>query len=328
MKKFILILFFSIISIFIIFSCRKSFDSQPNPDQKIGPANDTEMKIQSFLNGNNSLKGGSTYTIEQAIWYAEATLNFTYAIYDSSFIYLSRETSTFSINLNPNNTVNQSDLLAAYAKMVDSLEAHYDGIQDSPKHVFLCDIIDVSSSAGTLNLEMRSVIGCGFTLNQYGSFGPTDYWFAGGLLGKCGNYTGYEGRDATTELEYKLLHPYIGPAQNVRIYYSDIVTVHDIFPYDYPYQNSPRGYRAYYFYSADSEAGIQCLPPDELNFYISNNGIPFIIDDNDTFNDKEFCDIDVKYDWMPGDNYWIETHFLDISYGIRHNTVINPEPLN
>jgi hypothetical protein len=317
----------SLISIIVIFSCRKAFDPQPNPDQKINPANETEMKIQSFLNGmNNNLKSGSTYSIEDAIWYAEASLNFTYAIYDSSFVYLSRETSSFSIELNSSNTVDQSDLLAAYAKMVDSLEAHYDGIQDSPKHVFLCDVINVSSSSGkfgTLDLVMVSVIGCDYIINQYGSFDATDYWFAGADLGKCDIYEGDSiGKDATDKLEYKLLHPLIIFYPNVRIYYTDEVTVYDVFPRDYPYQNSPRGCRAYYFYLDDPEAGIQCLPPNELNFYISPNGIPYIIAANDTYNDKEFCDIDVKYDMMAGDEFWLETHFLDISYGVRNETEI------
>jgi hypothetical protein len=319
MKKYFLVLLLFFMSIILIFSCRKSFEPQPNPDQKISPANNTEMKIQSFLNEmNNDLKSGSTYTIEQAIWYAEATLNYSYAIYDSSFIYLSRETSSFSINLNPNNTVNQSDLLAAYAKMVDSLEAHYDGIPELTKHVVLCDVINVSSSAGTLNLSMISVIGCGYTLNQYGSFGQSDWWWSGDLDGKCNGYSGIG--DATTALEYELLHPYIAPAQNVRIYYTDIDTVFDIDPSNYYYGNAPRDYRGYFFESTEPDASMQCLGPDELNFYISNNGIPYIIEDNNTFIDKEFCDIDLIWDFIHTEQFYLEEHFMNISYGVRNET--------
>lgn len=322
MKKYFFVLLLFFISVILIFSCRKSFDPQPVPDQKISPANETELKIQSFINSmNNPLKSGSTYSIEDAIWYAEATLNYSYAIYDSSFIYLSRETSSFSINLNPNNTVNQTDLLAAYGKMVDSLEAHYDGIQTTPKHVFLCDVIDVSNSVGTLDLVMVSVIGCGFTLNPYGSFNSTDYWFSGNQEGKCDiYYPSYIGRDATTELAYKLLHPYIAPASNVRIYYTDIDTVFYVDPSNYYYDNAPRDYRGYYFESFEQDAWVQCLEPDELNFYISNNGIPYIIDDNITNIDKEFCYIDIIWDFIKDGNYFLEEHFMNISYGVRNET--------
>jgi hypothetical protein len=323
MKKFIIVLMISLISIIVIFSCRKAYEPQLTPDQGINSTDKTELKIQSFINSMNSqLKSGSTYSIEEAIWYAEATLNFSYAIYDSSFIYLSRESSSFSIDLNSNNTVNQSDLLAAYGKMVDSLEEHYDGIRDSPKHVFLCDVIDVSKSVGTLDLVMVSVIGCGFT-NPYGSFNTTDYWFSGDLEGKCDiYYPSYIGRDATTELEYKLLHPYVTPAPNVRIYYTDIDTVKNIDPEDYPYANAPRGIRGYSYGSSNSQDWVQCLPYDELNFYISNNGIPYIIEDNNTFIDKEFCYIDVIWYFAAGYQYYYEVHKLDIGYGVRNETII------
>lgn len=287
----------------------------------INPTNETELKIQSFINSMNSqLKSGSTYSIDDAIWYAEATLNFTYAIYDSSFVYLSRETSSFSIDLNSSNTVDQSDLLAAYAKMVDSLEAHYDGIQDSPKHVFLCDVIDVSHSVGTLDIVMVSVIGCDYTINQYGSFGTTDYWWSGDLEGKCNGFSG-EG-DATTALEYKLLHTMIVSDPYVRVYWTDIDSVCDIDPENYYFESAPRGTRGYWYGSNNPEDWVQCLDPDELNFYISNDGIPYIIEDNDTYIDKEFCDIDVIWDFIPDDEIYYEVHKLNISYGVRHETEI------
>jgi hypothetical protein len=319
MKKYFLVLLLFFMSIILIFSCRKSFEPQPNPDQKINPANETEMKIQSFLNGmNNNLKSGSTYTIEDAIWYAVATLNYSYAIYDSSFIYSSIETSSFSINLNPNNTVNQSDLQAAYGKMVDSLEAHYDGIQDSPKHVFLCEVRNVSNSVGTLDLVMVSVIGCGFTQNQYGSFGQTDYWFSVLDSGKCDSYHGQGvGEDASDRLEQKIMNPMILPVQDWRVYAipGSEDFFEDVDPTDYPYGSAPRDFRGFYVnVESESWPGPQCLDPDEMNFYISANGIDFIIDDLQP-QGKEFISIDVKDRLYLQEEYYEELHLFDITYG-------------
>lgn len=329
MKKYFLVLVVFFISIILIFSCRKSIEPQPNPDQKLKPANDTEMKIQEFLNRMQStLKDETTYSIQDAIWYAEATMNFTYTIYDSSFIILSRETSTFSIDLNQDNTINESALLEAYEKMADSLAEHYNNIPSVTKHVVLCDVINAGTSSRILHLSMISVIGYSYTTYQYGTFGPTDYWYAGGLLGNCGDFSGFEGRDATTELEYKLLHPLIPPAENVRVYYTDESTVMEIDPVDYPYANSPRGHRGYIYGSFNPEDEVQCLPPTELNFYISSNGIPYIIDDNDIYSEKEFCLINVYWDFIPGNETYYEQHWFDITYGIKQTTVINPEPLN
>ncbi len=328
MKKSLLVSIISLIAIITIFSCKKTFEPKPDSDQLIKPVDETEIKVQAFLNNMKSnLKSGSTYSIEDAIWYAEATLNFSYAIYDSDFVYLSKDTSSFSIDLNQNGTVNQNDLASAYENMVDSLEVRYNGIQGSPKHVIMCDIVDVSNSVGTLDLMMVSVIAYNYTPNIYGSFGSTDYWYSGDLAGKCDEYEGqYIGRDATTELEYKLLHPLIAPVQNVRIYYDQIVTVSDVDPENYPYEPSPRGNRGYSYFSWNPSDFIQCLYPEELNFYISANGIPYIIDDNNTFINKEFFFIDVIWLAAFGNDYYYEAHHYDISYGVRHETEIGISP--
>lgn len=286
------------------------------------------MKIQAFLSSlKSSLKGGSTYTTEEALWYAEATLNFSYAIYDSDFVYLSRDTNSFSIDLNENGTVNQSELADAYEAMVDSLESHYNRIQTSTKHVMLCDVKDVSNSVGSLDLMVVSVIACDYNPNLYPQFVEDDHWYSGALAGRCDNYyPPYIGRDATTELEYHLLHPLISPVQYVRVYYEPIVTVEDIDPENYPYTPAPRGTRGYWYGSNNPGDGVQCLEPDELNFYISNEGIPYIIADNDTFIDKEFCNIDIVWDFVPSMEIYYESHTYNISYGVPHGTQVNIIP--
>ena len=321
MKKYLVISAMVAISIFAIFSCRKSDDPHTISKQTMSSPSETELSIQAFINGMKSnLKDETTYTISEAIWYAEATLNYTYAIYDSSFVFLSRESSNFSLDINQSNTINHSELVAAYQDMVDSLEEHYDGIQTTPKHVMLCDITNSGVSGGVLHLSMKSVIACDYTASQYGSFGPTDYWWSGGMAGKCNNYEG-EG-DATTALEYKLLHPLIASDPEKRIFYEDLDTITAPDPDEYPYENAPRGTRGYWYGSENPEDGIQCISPSELNFYISSNGIPYIIDDVDCFEDKDFCDIDIRWDFLPSTEVYYEQHFYDIVYGVRQETTI------
>jgi hypothetical protein len=325
MKKYFLIIAIIGIAIVAIFSCRKSIEPVTNPNQQMTPSSETELRIQSFLNrSHDNLKVGKTYSIDSAIYYVEGALNYTYAIYDSDFVYLSRESSLFSINLNRDNTVNESDLISTYNKMIYSLEAQFDNIQSFTKHLMICDIINVSNSVGRLDLKMISVIVYNYNPNYYGSFGPTDYWYAGANLGKCNGYTGYG--DAAQQLQYKLLHPLVANVSNVRIYHFPVITVWDIDPYFYDYTPAPREKRGYYFRGPDN-SGIQCLPPSELNFYLSSNGIPYIINDNNLVSGYEFSDIVVRYDYMAGDDYWVETHKLDISYGIRNETIVGASTL-
>jgi hypothetical protein len=328
MKKYFLFIAIMTIIIVVIFSCRKAFDPQPSTVQKTEYADETEMKIQEFLNSMNTpLKTGSTHTVAEAIWYLEATLNYSYAIYDSDFVYFSKDTSNFSIDLNQNGTVNHNDLLAAYAHMVDSLKAHYDAIQSQTKHVILCDVINVSNSVNPLDLQLVSFIVYDISPLYYDLFGPTEYWYAGNGLGMCGDSVGlHVERDATTELEYKIMHPLVATVANVRVYYSDINTYMSIEPWYYYYDPAPRDYR-FYLYSTTYPGEVQCISPDELNFYLSDQGIPYVIDDLDNIEGKEFCLIHIHWDIMVDMNQYIEAHLLDLSYGIRHETTVGASTL-
>ncbi len=249
---------------------------------------------------------------------------FVSTIYDSLFNFLSHKTCRLSLDLNENSTVNENELMDAYEKLVDSLETHYDDILTTPKHVMICDVKYDGVTSGQLDISMVSVIAFGTSPIPYGSFGPTDYWWSGDEDGKCSGYSGIG--DATTALEHKLNDPLVAPAENVRIYYTDVETVENVDPEDYPYEYGPRGLRGYAFFDEDPGAGVQCLPPGELNFYISSNGIQYIIDDNDTFEDLEFCEIDVIWENIIWDHYY-EEHFYSISYGERHETNISATDL-
>jgi hypothetical protein len=68
----------------------------------------------------------------------------------------------------------------------------------------------------------------------------------------------------------------------------------------------------------------QCLDPDEMEFYMSENGIPYIIDDqNPEPNDLDFCSIFIwSNGYSPGVGYWIEAHIMDLTYGVKHQTYV------
>ena len=216
MKKYFLLIAVFAISIIAIFSCRKSFEPEVNPNQTMNSSDQTELKIQSFLNRLHSdLKDEKTYSIDSAIWYSTASLNYTYAIYDSSLLHISLDTSTFSLDLDEYDKVLESDLEAAIDQMVDSIEVFFN----------------------------------------------------------------------------------------------------DVDPEDYYYDNAPRDFRAYIYYGDLPWPGPQCLDPDELNFYISSNGIPYIIDDM-TPQGLDFISIfvDGKLMWL--EDTYLEGHYLDLTFGV------------
>jgi hypothetical protein len=327
MKKYFQVLMLSIILIFLIFSCKKSIGPEIKPDQMINSTNETELKIQSFLNRMSSqLKDEKTYSIDSAIWYSTATLNYTYAIYDSALIHLSRDTSTFSMVLDKDDKVTESDLENAFEQMVDSLEDFFEDLPVNTKHVVYCLVYEMNVYPERLDVGMVSVIGWGYSIMPYEPFDETDYWYAIMDYGKCGDYDGHgEGEDASDKLEQKIMDPRILYDPDWRIF--TIPGSEEFFenvdPADYPFANASRGYRGYYYLGqAETWPGPQCLDPDELNFYIGSNGIDYIIDDLEP-QGKEFISIDVYGEllWLPND-YYEEQHFFDITYGNKYMTIV------
>ena len=320
---------FMLIAIIIIFSCKKSFDDQPKEKHVISRTNPTEQKIVNFLNDQkNPLKTERVYSIDSAIWYTTAGLNFEYAIYDSSFAYFVKDTGYFSVGLDENNNVTQTELDEVYDRMVDSLEAFYESLPNSSaKHVIYCMVYEEEVFSGRLNAGMVAVIGVGFLGNFYGSFDEeTDYWYAINSEGKCNGFEPafYGIMDASDTIQSKLLHPLFVSDPDWRIYVipESEVYLDRVEPFEYPYGGAPRGFRAYY-YHADEPGwpGPQCLDPDELNFYIGGNGIPWIVEANRP-EDLELVFIELEDDLYLGLDLYEEYHFLDITYGEKEKTTV------
>lgn len=303
---------FSIAAIWIIFSCRKAPVDEPTVYTSMATS-DIENKILNFLNSFESpLKDEKMYSIDSTIWYSCAGLNFTYGIYDSSFVYVSRDTSHFSVDLNENDQVSQSDLEDLFDEMADSLEVFFDGLQDNIKHVFYCAVFEEAVHSGTLDLGMIANIGCGYNGGFYSSFGLTDWYYSIFNEGKCHGYTGTG--DAAIELEYKIMHPLVLGNPDVREYAIPLDSAVDISGDEYPYQQAPRGTRAFYFSDYYPWGGPQCLDPDELNFYLTSDGIDYIINDLQP-QEMEFIEIKIKGDLVYGDTRFYEAHWLTLIYG-------------
>jgi hypothetical protein len=322
-EKYFLFIAILVISIIAIFSCRKSIEPEVNTGQMMNSSNKTELKIQSFINRLNSdLKDEKTYSIDSAIWYCTAVLNYTYAIYDSSFLHFNVDTSNFTVGIDKDGKVKESDLEDVIEQMTDSLKAFFANLPVNIKHVMLCMAYETGSTNEILDLGFVSVVGYGYSSTYYGSFGPIDHWYAIWNWGDCYDYS--RNGDAGVQIEYKLLHPLVQNDPDWRIF--TIPGTESIFtnidPADYPYPSSPSGHRGYIFLGQGNWIGPQCLPPNDLNFYISSNGVPYIIDHLKP-QGKDFVMIDVYGDiiWLY-DEYYEEQHLYNITYSIIYKTIV------
>jgi len=289
----------------------------------VNNTSETELKIQAFLNRLQSdLKDEKTYSIDSAIWYSTASLNYLYAIYDSSLIYLSRDTSTFSLELDENNRVLESDLESVIEQMTDSLSLTLENLPANVKHLLSCMVYEIDVAQGSLYVGLKSVIGWGYSSIFYGSFISTDYWYSIWDYGDCYDYT--QDGDATKQLEYKLMQPLVQNDPDWRFYTipEEEYTTDIVLPDEFVYEPSPRGCRGFYLSGSGSWNGPQCLPPSELNFYIGSNGIPYIIEAYKP-EGLDFTEIDVEGDaiflWPTG---FLEFHYYYITYAPIHRTTL------
>ena len=288
----------------------------------MNPSNETELRIQSFLNRLTSdLKDEKTYSIDSAIWYTEASLNFTYAIYDSALVYIAIDTNEFSVDLDENDKVTESDLDILYEDMVDSLEAFYDNLYVNIKRVFYCDVVVIDIAEGRLDLIMVGVIACGYSSYQWSYFDEDDYWFSIMEWGKCNYYEG-EG-DAAIQLTQAFMSNLCLSDPEVRIWFSDEITRYAESS-DYYYPPAPYGHRAFWYSGIGQMQYPQCLSPEDLEYYLSDNGIPYIIDDqNPDPENLEFESISVPSNgYLGGVGWWIEYHNMFITYGVRNETQV------
>jgi hypothetical protein len=327
MKKFIILIFSCTALIFIIFSCKKSFDSEPNTSNVNSSNHEVELKIQVFQNRlESNLKDGKTYSIDSAIWYSTALLNYTYAIYDSALLHISCDTSTFSLALDENGRVEESDLETAIDQMIDSLEAQYDGLQESTKHLVYCMMYETATYEGRLDVGMVAVIGFGYNPIFYDQFEEDDYWYAILDYGKCDEYEPayYDEQDAGEEIEYKIMHPLVVYNPIYRIYTvpGSEEFFEDINPGDFPFENSPSGYRGYYHTEQGNWPGPECLDPDHLNFYLTSNGIDYIIDYYQP-QGLDFIWIDIDGELLFLQQGWYEEiHLIDLLFAETYQTLV------
>ncbi|MCK4407173.1 MAG: hypothetical protein KAT33_05865 [Bacteroidales bacterium] len=329
MKKILLYLLIVSIAILIAIQACKKDTEKINQDLNTPYDKNTKVEslIKNFLNNTmNNLKTKEEYKTDSAVWYLEATLNYSYAIYDSSSADYSVDSAHFSIKLNNNDKVDSDDLSDTYYKMTDSLKSHYSGITESTKHLMLADVSIVSNQNGVLQLQLVSIIGSGNPVWEYGRFGDEDYWYWGWELGKCDQYIGQGvGSDAQDQLQYKINNPVA--VSMYRIYFTDLDSTGLIYPGEYPDPNNQYG--EFRLFLADGSlpgpTEEPCLCPDELNYYLYD-GIDYIIDDRQP-QGKEFSSCIVYEDIYISSQYWGRLHVINITYGIKHQTIDPPSPL-
>jgi len=308
----------------IIYSCSKQDQTEPiSSTSEISQSKADiliENKIRAFKGKmesqreNPSYKSGESMSVDSAVWYFKAALNYTYARAGVDFNHISSDSAAINVST-PNGEIAENDLPDIYQQILDRVRAIYNTTQGNDKNLLMVNVVPSDASANTTDLTIYAATGVVNPAAIYGYFDETDYWYWGMGLGKCGEYTGQNiGEDASTILNYRINHPNISYPPGT-YFISDETPEFFTYPYEYPDGNSPCGFRLYYWEGYYWEPD-DCIPPWDMEYYMYD-GIDYIMNDQKPAG-KYLTLGEVIWDIAPGDPIEARAHIVRFTYGDRY----------
>jgi len=281
MKKYFLVL---IIIIAGFTACKKESNTT---SPATGNTQNLEQLILNFEQKLNSgQKDGTIYAIDSAVWYVEALLNYSFC--EAGHLCQDFVVDTLEISLNDAGT--NGFTIGQLETVFDGLEADITENQPEGKIVFAIDLY--AYPAGNATVFATRTAYAAISQPVLKAIADTSgYWFWGRDLGMCGPDSGlYVGMDASDVLEAQIGNATSGVWTNIEGFTILPSWTYDPnFPFDITYLQPTR------LFSAEGPASIIldfCIPPEVMNYYLSSNGIWYII--NDLQPEKKsfiFCDL-------------------------------------
>ncbi len=315
MKKIIIILAVAGV-IFTIHSCKKNAMEKPTTEneQMLSRSQKVIALIRQFdAKLKNNLKSGEMITADSAVWNMEASLNYNYAISDSSAANLLVKKSFYSITVDANQMVLMDDVTTVYWQMDDTLNIQYNGIANPVKHVVFSDVTMDSVVGTTGYLSVATGFGLDLPRN-YVPFAEDDDWIwgtlGGPLAGKCdGTEVGVS--DGSNELQWRLNNPM--PVSGEQIFYTDLET---LWTNGWDFLDSNGNERLYVGWDYPED---NCLTNDLLTYYLQqSDDIIYTYDYDGGLRPpgKDFVRLEIIDDLAFNENQSWFYHLYLVTYGI------------
>lgn len=268
-----------------------------------------DRQLRGFKTALN-LKSPLQMSLDSALWYIEGLLNQEKAYNYHNFINL-RFHKDSVIQITTNDSLTNVEIQNVYESFLNILNEYSENHNNTTFGFNLIDISakDTNLKDGSVTIlmalsESEDLIG------NYYPFTQEDYWVWGWGLGKCGEYVGGTGLDATDELEYKINYPAL--ANEPGFFTSnEIITAYPM-EFEDAYNPTQWGDYMMFFYDLNvAPVEEPCLSPSDLNYYLSK--FDYIKNSLKPIG-KTFNEVDVFYDVFVGNEGRL--HGYDIKYGI------------
>ncbi len=303
-------------------SCTKNESDLAAVQKTVDP---TSQKILAFkAKVASGDKSAETMSLDSAVWYVEAALNFTYCMHtENEPVYSEVFVDSFKIDFTAENgKVNFTEIAPAYLNIAQHTQNVFEQIENQAKDIVLQD---VDYADGQLTIKTFFATG---TTDKATTFNWwfTEDWKFGWNMGRCdGTYAGLS--DAAKQLNSKI---------NMRIphingYYTDNTTISSVSAWSGDFYNSNSNDPNYCQYYIFLEGGdfdpygtySTCITVPELNFYINGAFIAadVIKQNHSELATKQFIGVNYFGDGIPGDaQNPIIMHFGAFTYAIGHTS--------
>lgn len=209
MKKISIFVLSAMVLLGIFISCSKNSNPTPEPITNGHTYTADEMALWNKLNNFNQkvkfgLKSEEFISPDSAMWYLEALFNVKQAT-DTTFDDVVTYKKSYTLDVNPNGTVNMSKVVEVYTQLVADLQAELEGIDSDYKFLIIADLQKSDLKSGDFEIELTGGLGVNL-LNFYQPITTVDNWYYGNMLGRCdGQYLWQS--DAGRELARRFNNP-------------------------------------------------------------------------------------------------------------------------
>ncbi|MBC8488847.1 MAG: hypothetical protein H8D45_22725 [Bacteroidetes bacterium] len=284
MKK--AIIFISILAagaIIIVFSCSKETGFNKESEKVNNPQlSDYEVKVNKtikdfkekmvYYRENPHLKSGESVPADTALWYLEATINYSHSFPNEFYIEMQSDELTLMVPKNGSGEVDMVVLTQKYDEMKAEITNIYYNSGFEEKGLVLVDLSETSQTADEITFTAETVTGNKGPDPGPGPFVEGDNWWYGEFRGHCFPHTW--DTDASQELE-QAMNDYIAE-HNAGLFF-----IHQTDRYRKGGDpnirregdpDPPNNVYDYYLYSSSTEYGtvtdeILCLDYMEMNVY-------------------------------------------------------------
>ena len=218
MKKIFLLAAMAVLGMGVMMhSCKKDENAKTYVEQSSKnngniPAKDIAIlnnimnfkKKIDFLRANPAIKSGETMSVDSAMWYIDASFNYTYSFINERFE--KYDSDEFLLTLpKTNGEINLNDISTAFYDMKDKTVLVYDAIDAQNKKYYSSHFEIVSNTESELVLKTTVTIGSKTNdtppyPEPDGPFEEGEDWYYGEMEGDCSGGSWQES-DAAEEIE-------------------------------------------------------------------------------------------------------------------------------